>query len=812
VSVLKDLLFALRMIRRAPGFALVAILTLGIGIGANTAIFSLIDTIFLHGLPFAHGNELVLIQGDAPERSLSALPLSITKFEHIRDHQTSMTAVAADFGSAFTITGMGDPVQVPGEQMSSDYFALLGVTPIRGRLFLPEEDAHGDHVAILSEDAWTRRFARDPAAVGRVITLNGVPHAIVGIVPTQPVAYFGNTEIYTTRPEEFPGITPELRARGLSFLRVVGRLRPGISRETAQEEMNSLMVGYKADNAAKADSTWNGTVLDLQQNTIGRQIQSTLWLLLGAVALVLLIATSNVANLLLVRFSARRRDISVRLSLGANRARVTRLFVFESFIISLLAALIGLAIGRIGLTLLIHLKAPLPIGQTVSLSPLVIAFTMTVALATGLMMGLYPSIQAARTDVVEGLKESSRSATLSRGQHWFRMVLLGGQVALSSVLLIGALLLTSTVAHLLRVNPGFHTESVFDAGINLPASRYPTKVEQAAFERQLLEGVRHAPGVLDATLGIGLPLSRFGGLQSPYSRSDGHVVPYNERPLAPTRFVASNYFTTLGIPIIEGRQFTDHDRLDTSIVTIISQSAARKIYPEGGALGKHLLVGSVNQGQDAEIVGICGDVHSQGLQRDPPDVEIYRVLDQQSGNAGFWELAIRTSMQDPTAVTGAARDILRRVDSDVPLIQPAAMTDIVQQSIGQQTLLMTLLALFAAFAMLLAVVGTYGVLAYIVSHRRNEIGVRLALGAQPGDVIGMVFRQGMVPVFAGLAVGVGGAVALGRVLQTLLFPPTEFDPVSFAVAIAGILVAGLAACWLPSWRASRIGPSIALKG
>ena len=808
--MLKDLAFAFRMIRRAPGFAAVAILTLGIGIGANTAIFSLIDTIFLHGLPFARPDELVLIRGSAPDRDLSNLPLSATKFEHVRDHDRSLTAVAADFAGAFTITGMGDPVQVPGDQMSSQYFALLGVAPIRGRLFEPDEDAHGPHVAILSEDAWTRRFGRDPNVVGRILTLNGVPHTIVGIVPTQPVSYFGNAEIFTTRPEEFPGITPELRARGFSFLRVIGRLAPGVTIASAQEEMTALMASYKAGNSEKADSTWLGTVLDLQQSTINSQIQSTLWLLLGAVALVLLIATSNVANLLLVRFSARRRDISVRLSLGAHRGRVIRLFVLESFIISLIAALVGLAIGRMGLTLLIHLRAPLPIGQTVSLSPLVITFTVAIALATGLAMGWYPSIQAARTDVVDALKEGGRSATLSRSQHWFRMTLLSAQVALSSVLLVGALLLMSTVAHLLRVDPGFHPETVFTAGLNLPSSRYPTKLEQAAFERQLLDGLRHTPGVVDATVGIGLPL--FGGPQGPYSRNDDHFVPFNQRPLAPARFVSSDYFTTLGIPILEGRQFTDHDRIDTPIVAIISRSSARKLFPEGGALGRHLLVGSVNQGQDAEIVGICADVRSQSVRRDPPEVEIYRLLDQQSGNSGFWQLAVRTSMQDPTGVAGATRDVLRRIDPDLPLIQPSAMEDVIQRSIGQQTLLMTLLGLFAAFAMLLAVVGTYSVLAYIVSQRRNEIGVRLALGALPGDVIGMVIRQGMMPVFAGLVIGLGAAAALTRLLQNQLFGTARFDPASFAIAITGVLAASFAACWLPSWRASRIAPSTALRG
>jgi putative ABC transport system permease protein len=806
--MLRDLLFACRMVRRSPGFMAVAVLTLGLGIGANTAIFSLIDAIFLHGLPFTRPSELILVQNDAPDRGIVAAPLSITKFEHFRDHQSTLTGLAADTFTTRTLTGQGDAVQVTTIQMSSNYFELLGVSPILGRLFRPEEESVGEHVALLSEEYWDSQFHRDPAAVGRIITLDGVPHTVVGVLPPQPIAYFG-VDLYTTRPEEFPGITPELKGRGFSFLRVMGRVKPGLTEAQVQANLQALAETYRQANGTKADADWHATVVNLRDNTLGGQLRTTLWLLFGAVAFVLLIATSNVANLLLVRFSARRREISVRLSLGANRRRVVRLFLLESVLVSLLAAALGILLARLGLKLLIHLNAPLPIGQTVSLSWIVLAFTVLVALVSGVAMGLYPSVQAAGTNLVDGLLEGGRANTVSRGQHWFRTVLLGGQVALSCVLLIGALLLVASVRHLQQVSPEFKASGVFTAGISLPASRYPTKVEAAIFENRLLEALRHAPGVVDASMGINLPFSG-GGLQTPYSRTDGKFLPYSRRPLGPIHFVSSNYFSTLGIPLRAGRQFTDQDRMDSPTVVILSEGAARTVFPEGGALGRHLLIGPVNQGESAEIVGIAADIRSQSLARATP-LDFYRPLAQRTSNNTNWQLVIRSSAPDPTSLTATVRDVLRLIDADIPLVRATSMEAAIERSIGPQRLLMTMLGIFAGLALVLAVVGIYGVVAYMVSQRRLEIGVRLALGALPREIMSLIVRQGMAPVLCGLVVGIGAAVALGSVLQSQLFGTTRFDPMSFGVTAGCLLAAGLAACWVPSWRASRIGPASALR-
>jgi putative ABC transport system permease protein len=796
------------MVRRAPGFAAVAILTLGLGIGANTAIFSLIDTIFLHGLPFPHANELFIVQGDAPERAILGAPASITRWEHFRDNQSTMAGLSASTFSTMTLTGHGDPVQLNVLQMSSNQFELLGLQPERGRLFRAEEETTGEHVTLLGDATWSSRFNRDPSIVGRTITLSGVPHVVVGVMPPLPPALFRNVDLYTTRPEEFPGITPELKARGFSFIGLIGRTKPGVTLAQVQQNMDGLVESYKQANAEKADAAWKATVVGLEDNVIGPQLKSTLWLLLGAVAFVLLIATSNVANLLLVRFSERRREISVRLSLGADRRRVVRLFLMESLIISTLAALAGLTIGRLGLRMLTQLNTALPIEQTVELSWSVLWFTIGISTLSGIAMGLYPSLQASGTNIVTALKEGGRANTMSRNQHWFRMTLLAGQVALSCVLLTGAFLVVMSVAKLQRIEPGFEAQRVLTAGINLPASRYPTKVEQAVFENRFLEDLRHAPGVANAALGVGLPF--LGFLQSSYSRMDGKFIPYPQRPLAPMDFVSSSYFSTLGIRIVEGREFTDRDRLGSPLVSIISATSARTIFPEGGALGRHMLIGSTNQGEDTEIVGIAADVHSQSLAQ-VPAVELYRPLSQRPGQSALWQVAVKTAAADPTTVTATLRDALRQIDSDLPLVRPTTMDAVITRSIGQPRLLRTLLSIFAGVALLIAIVGIYSVVAYTVNQRKSEIGVRLALGALPRDVVRLVMRQGMTPVVIGMAIGIAGASTLGRVLQNQVPGVDASNSLSFGVTIVSLLLTALVACALPSWRASRIAPSVALR-
>jgi putative ABC transport system permease protein len=807
--MINDIRLALRVLLRSPGFAFVAVATLALGIGANTAIFSLIDGIFLHGLPFERPYELVRIHGEARDRNMSGLNASITKFEHVRDHQTSFSVIAADFVNGVTLTGLGDPVQVAADQVTSNFFDLLGMKPTMGRLFRPDEESDGDHVAILSTEFWTRQLNRDSQVLGRSLTLNGVPHTIVGILPPQPVVFFGEIDVWTTRPLEYPGVPAEVRARGFSFLRIIGRLAPGVTLAQANEHLAGLTESYRATNAEKADSTWTLTAANLEGWVLGRSLRTTLWMLLGAVGLVLLIAISNVANLLLVQFSARRREVALRLALGGDRGRIMRLFLTESLLVSLVATALGIGIARLSLKVLLSVNPPLPVGREIELSPWVLGFAIALSVLTGVIVGLYPSSQAARTDVVSALNEGGRGARVTHGQQRFRMTLVGGQVALSFVLLAGALLLLTSVAKLQRQDTGFRPASVLVGRLNLPTARYPDKARQATFTDGLLETLRHRPGIKNAATAIGVPLTGMTIL-GPYSRTGDKFVEFAQRPLSLMRSISSGYFDTLGIPILAGREFTVNDLGTSPRVVILSKSTADRLFPEGDALGNHLIVGAAGGGTEAEIVGIVGNVRSQSLWGQP-DIEIYRPLTQRPGDAGSQQLIVKTDAVDPMDVLPIVRSVIKAADPNLALVGPNALTNVVSQSIAQQRFLMGLLGTFAAVAVTLAVVGIYGVIAFLAAQRRGEIGIRLALGAAPRDVMHLVLRQGLRPVALGLLAGFCLMLWLGRVLESQLFGTTRFDPLSFTITAAGVLIAALTACSLPAWRASRVGPAAALR-
>jgi putative ABC transport system permease protein len=807
--MINDLRLALQVLLRSRGFTFIAVATLALGIGANTAIFSLIDGIFLHGLPFDRPHELVRIYGEARDRNLSFLNTSITKFEHLRDHQKSFSVIAAVFSNSVTLTGLGDPLQIAADQVTSNLFDLLGVKPTIGRLFRPDEESDGDHVAILSTEFWARQFNRDPQVLGRSLTLNGVPHTIVGILPPQPVVFFNEIDVWTTRPLEYPGVQSEVRARGFSFLRIIGRLAPGVTLAQANENLAGLTESYRAANAEKGDSTWTLIATNLQGWVVGRDLRNTLWMLLGAVGLVLLIAISNVANLLLVHFSARRREIALRLALGGDRLRIVRLFLTESLLLSLVAAALGVGLARLSLKILLSVNPPLPVGREIELSFWVLGFAIALAVLTGVVMGLYPSAQAARTDVVAALNEGGRGARVTHGQQRFRMTLVGGQIALSFVLLAGALLLLTSVLKLQRQDTGFVPASVLVGRLNLPTARYPDKARQAIFTDGLIETLRHTAGIKSAAMAIGVPLTG-GTLRGPYSRTGDKFVEYAKRPLGLMRSISSGYFDTLGIPILAGREFTVNDLGTSPYVAILSKSTADRLFPEGGALGNHLIVGAAGGGQEAEIVGIVANVRSQSLWGQP-DIEIYRPLTQRPGDAGLQQLIVKTEAADPTDALPIVRSVIKAADRNLALVGANSLTEVVSQSISPERFLTGLLGTFAGVAVTLAVVGIYGVIAFITAQRRNEIGIRLALGAVPGDVVRLVLRQGMRPVVVGLIAGFCLMLWLGRLLESMLFGTTRFDPLSFAVTGTGVLIAALIACSVPAWRASRVGPAAALR-
>jgi len=802
-----DIRFALRQLRKSPAFTLVSVLTLTLGIGANTAIFSLIHDLFLRGLPFHEPSRIVRIYGEAKERDLRQLPFSVPKFWHYRDGQTIFSSFAADWGNGYILTGLGEPVQILGENVTANYFDLLGVHPIRGRNFLQQEEMK-DNVALVTENFWRKRLSADPGVLGRSIALNGVATTIVGVLPNLPISWFGrDAEVFIATPFDKPDVTKDRLMRGVSFMRCIGRLKPGVTIQQAQAAMPALEQSYRAQHPETADCTWTSTVISANEDVTG-DLRPAFVTLLIAVGAVLLIACSNVANLLLVRFSGRRREIALRMALGAARRNVVRLFVLESTTISVIA-------GGIGLTLALWIVAVVPkvagdnvpLESAVTLHWPVLLFTLALSLLTGLAMGVYPAWQSSRADLVDGLKESGRSVSGGRGQHRLRRGLVSAQVALSMVLLAAAAMLISSFVRLSNQETGFRSDHVWAGGIGLPAARYPDAASRGHFVQRLVDELQVAPGVEATATADAVPLSgNYSG--APYARTDGNPLPLNQRPLGLTRSISPGYFRTLRVPLLAGREFNERDAADQPLVVILSSSTAKKLFPNENPLGRQILFGADNgNGLPAEVVGIVGDVRSRELAK-PNDIEFYRPWPQRSFS--FFNVMVRTSMR-PEAAQTIVRAALNKIDKEMPILQPNTLDAIVTQSLGQQRLTMGLLGAFAGIALLLAIVGIYGAVAYTVEQRTAEIGVRTALGAQVKDVLQLVVKQGMNPVLIGLAFGLVAIFATGRFLAAQLYQISPHNPFLLALTATGLAIAALLACLIPARRATRVDPIVALR-
>jgi predicted permease len=805
--MLSDLRYALRSLLKAPGFTAIAVLTLTLAIGANTAIFSLIHDLFLRGLPFKDPSRIVHIYGEAKERDLTQLAFSVPKFWHYRDAQTAFSEVGADWGSGFVLSGQGEPVQVIGENVTANYFDLLGIHPFLGRNFRQDEEMHVN-VALVTESFWRNRLGSDPAVLGRSIALNGVATTIVGVLPNLPISWFGrDAEVFTTTPFDNPNTTRDRMMRGYSFMRCIGRLKPGVSIQQAQATMPALEQSYRAQYPEAADSTWTSTLAGATEDATA-DLRPAFVTLLVAVSAVLLIACSNVANLLLVRFSGRRREIALRMALGAERRNVVRLFVLESTTVSLIAGVLGL-----GLALWIVDLVPKVAGDNVPLEngaalhwP-VLVFTLTLSLITGIAIGAYPAWQSSRADLVDGLKESGRAVSGSRGQHRFRRGLVAAQVALSMVLLAAAAMLISSFVRLSNQATGFSSDHVWSAGIGLPASRYPDPDARGRFVQLLLEELQAAPGVEFATVTDALPLSG-NYSQTPYARPDTNPQPVVRRALGLTRSISPAYFQTLRVPVFAGREFSEHDRADAPPVVILSSSTAKKLFPNESPLGHQMLFGVDNGiGLSAEIVGIVADVRSRELSKSN-EIEFYRPWPQRSSS--FCDIMVRSSMKFQTTTT-TVRRVLDKIDKEMPILQPRTLDNVVKESLGQKRLTMGLLGAFAGIALLLAIVGIYGAVAYTVEQRTAEIGVRMALGAQVGDVLQLVIRQGMNPVLTGLVIGLIAIFVSGQFLAAQLYQVSPSSPILLGLTATALAVAALLACLIPARRAAMVDPVQALR-
>jgi putative ABC transport system permease protein len=804
---MNDLKFALRQLRKSPGFTLLAVITLAIGIGMNTAIFSLIQDLFLRGLPFSEPERVVRIYGEAKERDLKQLPFSVPKFWHYRDGQNVFSSIAADSGNGFILTGMGEPAQLLGGNVTANYFELLGIHPILGRNFLPEEDTKGD-VVMVTESFWRKRFNSDPRVLGQIITLNGVPTTIVGVLPNLPISWFGrDAEIFANKVFEPSNITKDRLMRGVSFMRCIARLKPGVTLAQAQAAMPALERSYREQHPETADNSWASVLVPALEDVTGN-LRPAFVTLLAAVGAVLLIACSNVANLLLVRFTARRREIALRMALGAERRGIVRLFVFESTLVSVIAGAIGLCLALWTVSVVPRVAGQnIPLESAVTLQWPVLVFTLGLSVITGLLMGLYPAWQSSRADLVDGLKEGARGTSASRGQHRFRSGLVAAQVGLSVVLLAGAGMLVSSFVRLSRQEVGFRSERVWTGGIGLPPAQYPDPASLGRFGERLQTELETAPGVEAVSMVDAVPLSgNYSG--APYARADGNPVPVNQRQLGLTRSISPGYFRTLGIPLLSGRDFTKQDKLDSPLVVILSNSTANKLFPNENPIGRQILFGTDNgNGLPAEVVGVVGDVRSLKLAK-ANDVEFYRPWPQRS--TPFLNVLVRSATK-PEATSGIVRAALNKIDNGLPILQPSTLDAIVTQSLGQERLTMALLGVFAGIALLLAVVGIYGAVAYTVEQRTAEIGVRMALGAQTQDVLRLVVRQGMNPVILGLIIGLAATFVVGRLLTAQLYQISPHSPLLLGATAVVLAVAALLACLIPARRAMHVDPIEALR-
>jgi predicted permease len=804
---MNDIRFAFRKLRQSPAFTAIAVITLALGIGLNTAIFSLINDLFLRGLPFKEPSRVVHLYSGDKTRDLIDLPVSAPRYQHFRDGQTLFDGFAAENFFLFTLTGLGDPVQVFGGRLTSNYFDVLGVRPILGRNFLPNEEEGAD-IAVVTRNFWQKRLGGDPNVIGRSIALDGTAHTIVGVLPNMPAKWFGANpiaEVWTTKPFQLPGFTHERMMRGTSFLRVIGRLKPSVSLKQARAAVPSLDQSYKTQFPNKIDSSLTTTLKTLPQD-VTENIRAGFVTLFAAVCFVLLIACSNVANLLLVRFSGRRREIALRMAIGASRAGIVRLFVFESLLVSAIAGVIGAFVAWRLVPLVPKMAAnflPFEANTASSLSLPVLVFTMALSLVTGLLMGIYPALQGSHADLVEGLKEGGRGTSGSVRQQRFRKILVGAQVALSVTLLAGAALLITSFMRLSQQNIGFRSHNLWTGAITLPTAQYPDGASRQRSAEQTLNALRDVPGLESATISGDIPLN--GGNRTLYARGDRDVPPIEQRANAPSHDIAPAYFHTWGIPLLAGREFNEHDTAESQNVVLISQAGAKKVFPNENPIGKTLLVTSL--GVPCEIVGVVGDIRSQRIKEEP-GMEFYRPWSQE--NFPFVSIGVRSNLK-VDAVTKLVQSALATVNPGLAIALPQSMDAIVAQALGQERLMMWLLGIFAGVALLLASIGIYGAVAYTVEQRTGEIGVRMALGAQTRDVLRLVVNQGMKPVVIGLAIGIAATFALGRLIAAQLYQVSAHNPALLGGATVLLAAIALLACLLPARRAALVDPVQALR-
>jgi predicted permease len=796
--------YAIRQLLKSPGFTSVAVLGLALGIGANAALFSVVNSIFLRPLPYRDPDRLVRLSSTNTANNLTRVGFSYVRYLEVRERQQVFSDLALSIGSAFTLTDRGaDPEQLIGLQASGTLLPTLGLQPIVGRNFSAEEDRPGGaHVVLIAHALWRERFNSDPSAPGRVLTLDGAPYTIVGVLPPAASAFpLDQFQVWVPRPAEVPFLAPSQLNNGGYYFRAVARLRPGVSLKQAREAMNVIADGYRAAHPANVDASSRIEVAQLLDDAVGAQRRSYL-LLFGAVGCVLLIACANIANLTLARFAGRRREIASRFALGASRGDVVRQLVTESMMVAGLGGAIGVLMAHVALRALPGLGANLlPRLAEIRIDPLALGFSLLVTLLTGLAIGVLPALQASGVNVVETLKEAGRGSIGSGSR--LRAILLVAEVALSLVVLIAAGLLLTSFARLQRVEPGFRPAGVFTAQLALPPQRYPRE-KLAAFYEQLYQRLTTLPQSASAALTDRVPLTGGQG-PAPVAVVGRPLPPLSERAQANRHLVSPKYFATLGIPIRAGRDFDDRDSIRVPHVVIVNETFARRFFPGENPLGRTLVTGMAQL--PSQVVGVVADVRSTTLNT-PPEADYFLPALQRP--EPFTNIVIRTSLS-PVAMARVVREALRAVDPQLPLLQPQLLSARIAETVADRKLALVSLAGFAALALVLATLGVYSVMAHLVAFRTSEIGIRMALGATPASVMGMVLAHGRRLTLLGIVLGVAGALAVSRLMQQVLSGVDAAEPAVYLTLSLILLLVAECAAWLPARRATRIDPLVALR-
>jgi putative ABC transport system permease protein len=801
----QDLRYAARSLTKKPGYTLVVVLTLALGIGAVTTVFSFFNAVLLRQLPYEQSERLAQIQSTESEKV--GPYFSHPDFTDMRDQSQSFERIAAARSGGWTLTGDGDAERLPGARVSAEFFPMLGVKPALGRVFRPEEDRPGaERVVMLHHNVWQRRFGGDPGIVGRTLTLNGYSHTVIGVLP--PDFHFfpieiSIAEIYGTLAYE----TTLLNARQTRRLAIFGKLRLDITLAQAQSEMSGI-ARRLAEQFPQTNANRGVKLVWLQDQVVGG-VRGSLLTLLAAVAFLLLIACANVASLLLARAAARRKEIVIRSALGASRWRVMRQLLTESVLLAGLGGAAGLLLAHWIVNALVALNPKgLPRLGEVSVDAQAMLFTGGVALIVSVICGLIPARQNSRFDLNQSLREDSQSATAGAHRSVLRQTMVVTEVALALVLLVGAGLLGRSFARLMQVELGFRPENVLKLTVALPATEYAADQQKAAFIERALERFRALPGVESVAAANVTPLS---GYYSPLNFDIEGRPPASpgEQPSAEYRTVSHDYFRTMGISLRRGRQFTEQDvkqSFQIGGVAVINESLARRYFPDEDPIGKRLALAKDDAGW-REIIGVAGDVKHSGLVTEAVP-EIYAPTLRNT--TGVYDLVVR-SASAPTQLISAVRGQFRELDPNLPLFAVRTLEEVIALNLARQRFAIALLGAFAALGLLLAAIGVYGVMAYSVSRRTREMGIRMALGARSGDVQRMVLREGLKLTLIGVAIGLLAALALTQLMKNLLYGVGAADPLTFAGVPLVLAVVAMIACWVPARRAAKTDPMTALR-